>query len=166
MQDHPRSSGRGGRWSPLTLNYTKKKGQCVWGTDAERKTLFARAGDLQKLPPDRTFGDFVPRFDWRFTPGGSVAPNGGGVVVRSQGVNAAGLDPQGVEIDLRADQSEEKGMGTGCFLTCGTELSSHRGKAGGQKQRHLGRLREPPARPAGGGTRARSPATATESRSG
>jgi tRNA A-37 threonylcarbamoyl transferase component Bud32/lysophospholipase L1-like esterase len=136
-------------WSTLNLNYTKEKARSVWKADPARNVLLASPGDFQELKTERQFKNFALRFQWRFAPGGNVGPNGSGVVVRSQGLNATGWDPQGIEIDLRAkaNQSEEKGMGTGCFLAYGTTLTNHRGKADGDKARHLGWLREPVIRP-------------------
>ena len=137
-------------WSMLALKTTKNKNQNAWAVAPERNFLFARAGDFQELQTDRQYQNFTLQLEWRFTPGGGISPNGSGIVVRSPGLTPtgplAGLDPQGIEIDLRSPTSqngETGNMGTGCFLTYGTRLTNHRGKAYGQTQRSLGWLKEP-----------------------
>jgi serine/threonine protein kinase len=136
-------------WSTLNLNYTKNKSRSVWSTDPARQVLLAEAGDWQELQSDGKFKNFTLKFDWRFTPGAKVGANGSGVVVRSKGLDSTGLDPQGIEIDLRTrnNVNVKKTIGTGCFITYGTTLTNHQGKADGQKARHLGWLREPMIRP-------------------
>ncbi len=135
-----------GRMIPINAKDPKKQ---TWITDPARHVLASLGGDFNELMTERTFKNFTLRLEWRFTPGGFAGVNGSGVVVRSTGLNANGLDPRGIEIDLRNNKDEEKGIGTGCFLVYGAVLRNHRGVADGDKSRHLGWLREPPAVPEG-----------------
>jgi hypothetical protein len=76
-------------------------------------------------------------------PGGVVGPNGSGIVIRSNGLNTFGLDPRGIEIDLRPSKHVPKGIGTGMFIAYSMPLQNHRGATDGEKDRNLGWLREP-----------------------
>lgn len=136
-------------WTVLYLNYSKSHTNGSWWADAEREVLASTGGDFNDLRTDRTFKDFTLTLEWRFKPGGFVGANGSGIIVRSTGLHPNGLDPRGIEVDLRPNKNERQGMGTGCFITYGTTLRNHLGYADGAKNRHLGWLREPEVRTGG-----------------
>lgn len=136
-------------WSVMYLDYSKKRANSSWQVDERRKVLFSSGGDWNDLRSNRIFKNFSLALEWRFTPNGSVSPNGSGIIVRSTGSLVKGLDPQGIEVDLRPSSNESKNAGTGCFIVYGTTLRNHTGIADGSPNRHLGWLREPNVKSSG-----------------
>ncbi|OYV81040.1 MAG: hypothetical protein B7Z73_18545, partial [Planctomycetia bacterium 21-64-5] len=128
------------------LSFSKARENHSWVADPERKVLVSMGGDFNELETVERFKDFVFRCEWRFPPGGPAGVNGSGIVVRARGVEK-GLDPRGIEIDLRPVPAQDPLFGTGCFTAYGTRLRNPSGYADGVKNRHLGRLADPEVKP-------------------
>ncbi len=99
-----------------------------WTADSGRQVIVAQAGGQNWLESDQTYHDFTLALEWRFTPGGSVAVNGSGIVVRADGLNSINFDPKGIEIDLMKSADPANQRGTGGFYTYDTSVQ-HRGGA-------------------------------------
>jgi uncharacterized protein (TIGR03067 family) len=95
-----------------------------WTADAERQVLVANSGGQNWLETDKSYRDFVLTLDWRFPPGKFVGPNGSGIAVRAEGLNAINYDPKGVEIEvLRSTVTvADKSRGPGDFVTYDTRI--------------------------------------------
>jgi hypothetical protein len=132
----------GWKYLPVSNSNSKSKTNKTWR--AERGSLVSiGGGDHNNLATLESYGDFKLSLQWRFRPGGELSPNGSGIVVRSNGLDARGSNPRGIEIDLRPNKDEAAGIGTGCLIAMSTPLQNHRGRTDGEKHRQLGWLREP-----------------------
>ncbi len=109
-----------------------------WTVDPSRGVLMCDEKKWNGVWSVDSFQDFILTLEWRWRPGHTAKPNGSGVVVRTNGFNSKGLDPKGIEIDLRP----KKGAGTGAFLAYEVPLRNHEGAIDGFKERRLGCLRQ------------------------
>lgn len=94
----------------------------LWDVSDETGIIEANADAASELQSVESYQDFEMTFEWRFKPGGKVLPNGSGVVVRCDGWNGFGLDPKGIEIDLRPTPSDDGFLGIGCFIAYDTPV--------------------------------------------
>lgn len=132
--------------TPLNSNSSSSKRiDGLWFVDAERKVLVSQGKETCWLETDKTFKNFRLRCEWRFLSGRKVTDSGGGIVVRTNGKNLNGRNPRGIEIDLLP--SEMPGLGS--FMLYGTPLESKEGKAIGEQNVRLKRIREPKVNPEG-----------------
>jgi hypothetical protein len=128
------------------VNYTKNTATNVWSVDPSRKVLKASSGDFQDLKTNRKFRNFEIQLSWRFPPKSTISPNGSGIIVRSNGLDKKGYNPQGIELDFRPIESEKitnKNISTGSFIVYDTTLVNKHGFADGVINRHLGVLKDP-----------------------
>lgn len=132
-------------WSPLP----KRKKKQLWVVDANRNTLVSVGNGFNELKTDAIFKNFRLILEWRFTPNKFVSPNGSGVIVRSNGMNTAGTNPKGIEIDIRPQNYKPKKIGTGTFIAYSMPIKNYLGESDGEKNRIRGWLREPKERPQG-----------------
>ena len=152
-----RSTGPSGRplfngtdlngWKALTLKSTKPGSEKAWSVDAGQKVLRSNGENWVDLQSNDTFDDFTFSCEWRFLPGEAVSPNGTGIVVRSNGLNAIGYDPAGIEINLKIDKPTDDVNGRcGGLISYDTPAENHTGKTDGRVgerdlSRHLGNTR-------------------------
>lgn len=134
-------------WKALPSKSTKDAARPGWAVRPEERILESLGEDSVDLESERTFRNFNLKLEWRFTPSRKSIDSDSGVVLRTRGLTTAGanaeLDPRGVEIDLRANQSSDPKQGTGCFVARGTRLENDTGEADGVEASHLGHLAEP-----------------------
>jgi tRNA A-37 threonylcarbamoyl transferase component Bud32 len=123
-------------WKPI---------RSLWSVDGD--TLRAKRDGHHWIETVETFKDFELRCEYRMPNEMAVGANGSGVVVRAVEQNSIGLDPKGIEIDLRASHDEKAGVGTGCFIAYETPITNHRAlynsSGSTMMYRHLGWLKPP-----------------------
>jgi len=130
-------------WTYVPLKFTKSRTNKSWSVDKERQVLYTTGGDWSDLATVESFRDFDLKLQWRWRPDSQVSPNGSGVVVRTERLDAGEPNADGLEIDLRPGKDSEKAIGTGTFIAYNVSFRNHRGTADGVADRILGWLREP-----------------------
>ena len=63
-------------WTPVFFKNSKSQTNTQWSADSVSRVLVSPGGDFIDLQTDRIFKNFTLTLEWRFTPGGSVAPMG------------------------------------------------------------------------------------------
>jgi len=96
----------------------------TWSEDPRASLIRARPTGLSELISNKKYRDFRLEFEWRFPKGKKPGPNGSGVVIRSNGWNTFGLDPQGIEIDLRPKSNPDWFNGTGVLLAYDADVNA------------------------------------------
>ncbi|MEX2217038.1 MAG: family 16 glycoside hydrolase [Phycisphaeraceae bacterium] len=129
-------------WEYVPLAYSKNKTNQSWRVDRGQQLLYSTGVDSNDLRTTRTYRNFVLRLNWRFTPGGSVKPNGTGVIVRANGLDAKGHNPKGIEIDMRLENHYERAVGTGCLIAYETPMKNRFGQVDGVTKKSLGAIEE------------------------
>ncbi|MCL4202011.1 MAG: formylglycine-generating enzyme family protein [Pirellulaceae bacterium] len=130
-------------WTFVPLKYTKNRTNPSWFVDKERRVLFSTGEDWSDLATVALYQDFDLNLQWRWRPNSEVSPNGSGVVVRAERLDAGEPNLDGLEIDLRPGKDLENAVGTGAFVAYRVSFRNHRAATDGVANRVLGWLREP-----------------------
>ena len=132
-----------GGWEVQFPSNEATKDGFTWSTDPERKVIRNSGTTNSWIATEKLYQDFWLHLEWRFIPGGKTSGNGGGVVVRSQGVHSFGYDPRGIQVRFSNEARH------GQFIAFGSPLKSQDGEAFGEAQKQLAPLVEVKQKPVG-----------------
>lgn len=127
-------------WQEVVAPNADPPSRSAWSEADGGQVIQATPLGFTELQSKTDFTNFRLSFEWRFPEGESAGVNGSGVVIRSDGWNEFGIDPRGIEIDLRPKDSDDGFLGTGCLIAYDTpiQVPEHR-----RKKRHIKWLKAP-----------------------